>query len=272
MESIDNKEISPSGARRWPRLLPREHGAWVQLLLPSATALVAGSRTAAPWLWTLAALAAFLAHEPLRIAVGHRGTRLRRDWAGLAPRMAAVALCVAAMSALAAQVLQPIAIAWLIAPAAAAVALAAIVVRQADRTLAGELIAAASLPWVALPVAVSGGAEARFALGQACVWSIGFTLLTLAVRAAKARALKQPLSRRLATVATLLAAATLLSAALLAHAAAVTAAEAIGVTLLASVAAALGWPRVAMRDFWRLGVAVSAVAILTSAVLLGWAP
>jgi hypothetical protein len=259
----------PSTPRRTllPRLLPREHGAWVQLLLPAATALASGSRGVAPWLWTLTGLAAFLAHEPVRVALGHRGARLARDLGPAARRTAVVALGTAGASALVALFLHPIAAVWLLAPLVAASVLTLVIAQRADRTLTGELVAAVCLPWVALPVAISAGVATRIALGQTAVWSLGFALLTLSVRTAKARALTQPISRILARFTRSISVVAVLLAVTLALAGVATIPEAAGLTLLALAAAAMDWQRVPMRDFWRLGVAVSVAAVATSVVL-----
>jgi hypothetical protein len=264
---MSNTPPSPPHRPLLPRLLPREHGAWVQLLLPAATAIASGSRGAAPWLWTLTGLSAFLAHEPVRIAVGHRGARLARDLGPTARRVALVTLGVAGVSALVAFFLHPIAAVWLLAPAVAAAVLTLVIAQRADRTLTGELTAAVCLPWVALPVAISAGVATRIALGQTAVWSIGFALLTLAVRTAKARTLTQPVSRVLARFTHSISALVVLLAVTLALAGVATIPEATGLTLLALAAAAMDWPRVPMRDFWRLGVAVSVAAVATSVVL-----
>lgn len=58
-------------------LWPREHGAYIQLLVPLVTSLLATGLS-----WAAAAIAvgagfAFLTSEPLRVVLGGRGPRMR---------------------------------------------------------------------------------------------------------------------------------------------------------------------------------------------------
>jgi hypothetical protein len=115
----------------------------------------------------------------------------------------------------------------------AASVLTLVIAQRADRTLTGELVAAVCLPWVALPVAISAGVATRIALGQTAVWSLGFALLTLSVRTAKARALTQPISRILARFTRSISVVAVLLAVTLALAGVATIPEAAGLTLLA---------------------------------------
>ena len=55
--------VAPGRPHPW--FWPREHGAYVQLLAPLLAALVAGRPTVAAGAWCVAAIAGFLAHEPL---------------------------------------------------------------------------------------------------------------------------------------------------------------------------------------------------------------
>jgi peptidoglycan/LPS O-acetylase OafA/YrhL len=56
-------------------LWPREHGAYFQLALPLLAACARRAPSVAMVLLALAAAAAFVAHEPLRVVLGHRGSR-----------------------------------------------------------------------------------------------------------------------------------------------------------------------------------------------------
>jgi hypothetical protein len=60
-------------------MLPREHGAYGQLLFPLATALAIGRPGWPAVALALAAIAVFLAHEPLLVLVGQRGLRAARE-------------------------------------------------------------------------------------------------------------------------------------------------------------------------------------------------
>lgn len=163
-------------------LWPREHGAYVQLLVPMTVSLaIAPSVPGA--LLAIAAGATFLAHEPLRVAIGRRGRRARAELGAVACRRLALDLGVAATAALVA-----IAIAPAILPVvfvAATFAAAAFVLAYAGRehTIVGELVAAAALPSAAGPIAMAGGAPWSLTLALWTSWTLGFAATVVAVHA-----------------------------------------------------------------------------------------
>ena len=61
-------------------LLPREHGAYGQLLFPRLSALLIGRPAPGAYLLGAAAVAAFLAHESLLVLPRPARTVLRRSW------------------------------------------------------------------------------------------------------------------------------------------------------------------------------------------------
>lgn len=62
---------------RHSRLYPKEHGAYAILGVPLATALFIVGLMPVTVLLSIATITAFLAHEPLLILAGGRGTRVR---------------------------------------------------------------------------------------------------------------------------------------------------------------------------------------------------
>jgi hypothetical protein len=127
-------------------LRPREHGAYGQLGFPLLTALLAERPGAAALLLTGAAAAAFLAHEPALVASGRRGQRAREEDGARALRVC-LALCLIALALGAAGF-------WLSPPPARAGAiiagilgafLAGAVALGVEKTLPGELVAAAAM-------------------------------------------------------------------------------------------------------------------------------
>src|SRR4051812_9461537 len=61
------------------QLLPREHGAYAELLLPLTAALCIAPSSAG-FAWALGASTLFLLHDPVLVLLGHRGQRrLDRD-------------------------------------------------------------------------------------------------------------------------------------------------------------------------------------------------
>ena len=163
-------------------LWPREHGAYAQLLAPLAMALVVRTPVAASWLLAAAAVCAFLANEPLLVVLGHRGKRLRETDG----RRAAIRLAITAGGAVIAAALGLV-LASRVALAVAALAAApgALVVvlawRRAERSLAGELVAALALPGAAAPVAVASGVAPERALVLWLAWALGYGCTVVAV-------------------------------------------------------------------------------------------
>lgn len=163
-------------------LVPREHGAWAQLLVPLLSGLALG-RLGAPGLAVaLAAVAAFMAHEPLLTLLGHRGPRARAQHQALAAR--AVAGCAALFLAallVAARALGRDATLLLIPLLLGAPALA-LAIRKKERSLVGELLAAAALSSWSIPAAHLSGAPSATSLWLGAVFMTGFALSTFAVR------------------------------------------------------------------------------------------
>lgn len=168
-------------------LWPREHGAYAQLIAPLATALVVLRPTAAAGLFATAACCAFLANEPLLVMLGHRGKRMREQAGARATRRLAILGSIAAIAGIAALVLAPhaLAIAAVVAvPAAFTIVLAW---RRLERTLVGEIAAAAALSGTAAPVLVASGASFCTALAVWGAWAVGFACTVLAVHRVIAR-------------------------------------------------------------------------------------
>ncbi len=165
-------------------LLPREHGAWVQLGFALLAPLLLGRPQAASFALVTAAALAFLAHESLAILLGHRGERIRqRDGRGAWTQGALLGT-----GALGAFV-----VAHLLLPEGARVAMHPPLVLGAvfllftaarkERTAAGELVAAAAMAAWAVPIGMAGGLSALVALQAWLALGASFSLGTLAVRA-----------------------------------------------------------------------------------------
>jgi hypothetical protein len=163
-------------------LWPREHGAYVQLLAPLATAL-AIAPTVPGLLFAAAACTGFLAMEAVMVARGARGHKRRLLDGARAAGRARLLGAIAIANTLAALVLAPLAAIQLIAlvaiPTTLAVYLAS---RRALHTLGGELVAATALAGAAVPVAAAGGISRGDVLVLWAAWSIGFATTIVAVR------------------------------------------------------------------------------------------
>lgn len=164
-------------------LLPREHGAYFQLGIPLSIAYLRCAANLAMLELTAAAALAFLAYEPLLVVMGHRGRR-RYEQAGDRARLRLAILVPAAIALAALGLWQA---PWTAAAVAGIVAGTAIAVfalawRRAERTCAGELVAAVALTGAAAPVLVAGGMAPDAALVIWLGWSLGFAATVLAVR------------------------------------------------------------------------------------------
>jgi YwiC-like protein len=196
-------------------LLPREHGAYFQLVIPLAAAAFSQAPGIAGASLMAASGLAFLAHEPMLILLGARGQRLRsaegrraRGWfaalAGSAVVLGAIGLVVA-----------PTATCLVAAPAlAAGAALVVAATRRSEHTLGGELVAAVALTGAASVARVASGAAVQPALLQWLGWVIGFSASVIAVHRVIARH-KRPatLVDRLASVGLCAGAALLIATA-----------------------------------------------------------
>jgi YwiC-like protein len=164
--------------------LPREHGAYGELLLPLASALAIGRPGAAAIAFTLAALLAFLAHEPLLLVLGQRGARVGATYGAGATRVLVGLGGLAAAAGIAGIAWTPAAArpATLV-PAALGAAVLVLVWRRHERTLAGELTVAAALSSCSLAVAAAGGVPLAAALGCWITWLLAFAVVNVTVRA-----------------------------------------------------------------------------------------
>ncbi len=196
-------------------LAPREHGAYGQLALPVVTALAMCRPTLASLALALVAGVDFTAIEPARVLLGQRGTRAAREDGPRARRrlvlLTVAALALGAFGLAASPPARPAAL----VPGVLALALAPLVLRQKDKTLGGELLAAAALSSAGLPIAFAGNVSARAAIAGFVAWGVAFGASTLGVRAvvATARAEVPPsAARRLGAPVALTIAAGLLAA------------------------------------------------------------
>jgi hypothetical protein len=165
-------------------LAPREHGAYGQLGFPLLTGLLVGHPTAPALLLTAAAIAAFLVHEPALVAFGRRGQRVKENDGRRA--LGFFAAAVAASLALGATGL------WLASPQARAGALIATalgamlggtVLLGVEKTLPGELIAAAAMTSAGFMVALAAGAPWPLAAAMWGTWLLAFASAVFPVRA-----------------------------------------------------------------------------------------
>ncbi len=162
-------------------LMPREHGAYGQLVLPAAAALIAWPSFGGAAL-AVAATAMFLAHEPALVLLGQRGARARAELGAAARSRLTVLGLIAATTGLAALALCPIAVLFGLVPLTGAAALGWLVLRHEEKTLAGEVLAGAAISGVCFPIAIAGALEPAAAGEAWTAWALGFATTTGAVR------------------------------------------------------------------------------------------
>jgi len=169
--------------RRWPEF-PKEHGAYGQLIIPLATALIVGRRTAPALMLGAAAVLAFLAHEPLLVRLGQRGTRAARDQRSRASVwFASTAIPAALLAVGALAIASPVVRAAAIGPAALAALLAGVIAGRREHTIGGEALAAATFAALSFPVARAAGVSMHAALSCASAFAGLFIASTVCVHA-----------------------------------------------------------------------------------------
>ena len=165
-------------------LFPREHGAYGQLLFPLVSALLIGHPSAGAYLLSASAVAAFLAHEALLVVLGQRGKRAMREegvdarrslalFGGFCAVTGTVSLVVASLEALS----------YLLVTLILGALVAVAIVTHRERSTGGELLAAAALSSLSLPVAVAGSVPQVAALTLCIVFAAVFVSATVGVRA-----------------------------------------------------------------------------------------
>jgi hypothetical protein len=129
-------------------------------------------------------VALFLAHEPALVAFGRRGQRVREQDGVRARRMLVLALAAGAALGVVGLYVAPHAARVAAAVAATlAIFLTAAVALGIEKTLSGELIAAAAMTSAALPVLTASGVSWRDASSIWAAWLFGFTAAVFPVRA-----------------------------------------------------------------------------------------
>jgi hypothetical protein len=169
-------------------LLPREHGAYAQLAFPLLTGLGYARFQPGAVAFAVAALALFLAHEPVAVLSGVRGARLRGELEEAARGRLAFLAAAAAVAAVAAVGLAPLR-GWLGAavPAALGALLLPLFGRRGIKSVTGETLVAAASASLVLPLALTGPVPAERAVLAAAVWLAVYVPSILAVHAVKAR-------------------------------------------------------------------------------------
>jgi hypothetical protein len=170
--------------------MPREHGAYAQLGFPLVTGLIYSGGAPGAVAFAVAAIAFFLAHEPLAIIAGTRGKRLQEQHRGAARRRILFLGAAAAAGLVAAIGLAP-ARAWMgaVLPAGIALLLLPLLGTRQIKSVPAEILVAVVFSGSVLPLALSGPAGWGEAALAAAIPAI------LAVHAIKANQTGRPEGR-----------------------------------------------------------------------------
>lgn len=170
------------------KMIPREHGAYSELLFPMATVFLGGSPTMATFLLAIGAIGAFLANEPLLVLVGERGTRLQRTESGRAKRALLVFAIFGVSAGVAGIISAPqSARVGVVLPMLLGGGVFLTAVQGLERSMFGEALAAAALSSVAVPLGLSARLSSVESFSVAFIWAVTALLGTSIVRLTVAR-------------------------------------------------------------------------------------
>ncbi len=172
-----------SGVR--PRsMAPKEHGAWGQLIFPLVVALGLGTPGLVAWGLALAVVATFMAHEPLLVLIGQRGTRAAREAGDPAKRRLLLTLGTATLLGGAAVFggSWNVRLAVLLGLGSLLIAVFGFLVKGQERSTFGELWIAWTLPFAAVPVALAAGVSIHTAVVAWLSFALAFSAGIFGVR------------------------------------------------------------------------------------------
>jgi hypothetical protein len=162
-------------------LVPREHGAYVQLFAPLLAALLIRMPSISAILIAIAATSAFFGSEALLVLRGGRGVRRREQDSGRASKRVRQLGLLAIGTATIGFVLAPTAAALAAAVMLPATGVLILATRRRVHTISGELLAAISLAGAAVPVAAASGVPIHETLALWMAWGAGFATTVVAV-------------------------------------------------------------------------------------------
>ena len=186
---VGQRVLSPGSMGSAQRkMVPREHGAYAELLFPIASVFLGGAPTTSTWLLALGAIGAFLANEPLLVLFGQRGTRMQREESDRAKRALLIFSLVALGTGIAGLLLASRQVQYAVAaPLLLGVVLVMLAIQGLERSMFGEGLAAATLSSIAIPLGLSAGLGLTASLAVALIWLTTSLLGTAVVRLTVAR-------------------------------------------------------------------------------------
>lgn len=173
----------PGGEAAQGSLFPREHGASMMLLFPLVTAWLLGEPSVASIALGVAAILVFVSHESLLVVAGKRGARRREEVGAEARRWLAVLGGAAlVLGGIGLALASPAARLACVVPALLAIPVAFVAAKGRERRTGVELVVAAALSSIVLPLGIAGGLDPAHAGGVALAWWTTFAVGTIAAR------------------------------------------------------------------------------------------
>ncbi|EMB17481.1 YwiC-like family protein [Rhodopirellula europaea] len=164
------------------KLKPKEHGAYAILGIPILTALLIAGPTVVGLCVAVAAVTGFLAHEPLLVTLGHRGSRAQRTMPAASRRLT-ILLFVTLACGIIAIAMGSNAVRWSLAGCGIlAVASFTLAIAGKHKTLGGQLFGVVGLSVACVPIMLAGGFAVSTTNEAWATWLIGFAATTMAVR------------------------------------------------------------------------------------------
>lgn len=171
-----------SGVESAANLKPKEHGAYAILAIPMLTAIISAGQTIVGICVAGASIAGFLAHEPLLVALGHRGARAQRTTPAAQHRLG-VLLWTTVICGVVAIVIGSTDVRYaLVACGVLALISFMIAIAGKHRTLGGQLWGIVGLSVPCVPILLAGQQSPLLTVEAWATWLIGFGATTLAVR------------------------------------------------------------------------------------------
>ena len=165
-------------------MLPREHGAYSQMVLPLATSLIVSHGAAPSLMIAIAVICGFLAHEPLLVLLGGRGVRAKQ----VAGARAAIWFSGTAMAAIAAGsaafTRAAPTVRWsFLLPLVPASWVAASLFASCEKRASAEIAVALAFAFTSVPMCLAAGLSAAEAFSVGIVFGSVFVTGVLCVRA-----------------------------------------------------------------------------------------
>lgn len=198
IESAKMSRVEPA-----TNLKPKEHGAYAILGIPIVTSCCITGPTWVGLSVAIGSVTGFLAHEPLLVVLGHRGSRAQRSTTS-AQRALAVLLTVTIAGGVVAMVMGSTNVRYsLLACGGLAIASFVLAVAGKHRTLGGQLWGVVGLSIPCVPILLAGDVPTLLTIEAWVTWLIGFGSTTMAVRGVIAAQKRQSRALPWAVIVTL---------------------------------------------------------------------